>query len=104
MSGRLEAYKDLLRTAKSRTTTVQEGLESVLATLEGALGGRVAPWGDDTLGNNFSNGPEGYLASRDNMVRGARNMAGTFGNVADGQADALELLSRMDGGNAGAYR
>ncbi|MFC9993628.1 hypothetical protein [Nocardia sp. NPDC127526] len=101
---RLESYKDLLRTAKSKTTKVQDGIDTVVNTLVSAIESRGEPWGNDTLGKNFSEGENGYIASKGNIVQGARNMSGTFGNFAKGQQEALDYLSSMDSGNAGAYK
>ena len=54
----------------------------------------MTPWA-----KGFADGENGYLKSSDNIVKGARNMSGTFGNFSKGQQDALELLTRMDDGN-----
>ncbi|GAB0106450.1 hypothetical protein JMUB6875_54350 [Nocardia sp. JMUB6875] len=103
MSGRLEAYEDLLTTAAGKTDKVRDGVEKVVSTLVSAAEGRGEPWGNDTLGGNFANGDQGYLASKKNILEGAGNMAGTFGNFSDGQRKAAEELKKMDHGNGEGF-
>lgn len=104
MTNRLESYKDLLRVASGKTGKVRDGIEKVVDTLVSSADGRGAPWGDDTLGAGFADGENGYLKSRENIVTGANNMAGTFGNFSKGQKDALETLTAMDDGNAETFK
>ncbi|MFF0609134.1 hypothetical protein ACFYUD_10740 [Nocardia tengchongensis] len=103
MSGRLEAYEDLLTKAAGKTDKVRDGIEKVVSTLVSAADSRGTPWGNDTLGSNFAEGDQGYLASRKNIVEGAGNMAGTFGNFSDGQLKAAEELKKMDHDNGDGF-
>ncbi|WP_162958605.1 hypothetical protein [Nocardia yunnanensis] len=104
MSDRLEAYEDLLITAAGKTDKVRDGIEKVVSTLVSAVDGRGTPWGDDTLGHNFANGDQGYLAGKKNILEGASNMAGTFGNFSDGQKKAAEDLKKMDHDNGDGFQ
>ncbi|WP_157513920.1 hypothetical protein [Nocardia concava] len=103
MSGRLEAYEDLLTKAAGKTDKVRDGIEKVMSTLASATAGRGEPWGNDTLGGNFANSDQGYIASKKNILEGATNMAGTFGNFSDGQRKAAEELKTMDHGNGEGF-
>ncbi|MRH92852.1 hypothetical protein GFY24_36460 [Nocardia sp. SYP-A9097] len=104
MTDRLQSYKDLLRTASNKTGAVRDGIDKVVDTLISTTEGRGEPWGSDTMGKGFAAGENGYLKSSDNIVKGARNMSGTFGNFSKGQQDALELLTRMDDGNGDQFK
>lgn len=104
MNDRLKNYADLLHTAAGKTGKVRDGIENVVDTLVTNSAGRGEPWGSDTLGAGFAEGDNGYLKSRNNILDGADNMAGTFGNFSKGQTDSAELLSRMDQGNGDSFK
>ncbi|WP_067819137.1 hypothetical protein [Nocardia inohanensis] len=97
--GRLESYIDLLTKASQKTGKVRDNIERIIDTLESSTASRGAPWGDDSLGNGFAGGDQGYIASRKNMLEGGGNMAGTFGNFSKGQSDSAAKLQRMEDGN-----
>ncbi|MCU1643452.1 MAG: hypothetical protein JWN03_3727 [Nocardia sp.] len=103
MADRLKAYSDLLRTAAGKTAAVQDGIQQVVNTLVSSSDSRGEPWGDDSLGNQFANGANGYTKSKTNILEGANNMAGTFGNFSQGQLDAVTKLTNMDQGNASGF-
>ncbi|WP_157762212.1 hypothetical protein [Nocardia yamanashiensis] len=102
--GRLESYIDLLTTASRKTGKVRDNIEKIMDTLEASTSGRGEPWGNDTLGKGFADGPQGYIASRTNMIEGGGNMAGTFGNFSKGQADSAAKLQRMEDGNRDSFK
>ena len=105
MSGnRLEAYKDLLVAAAGKTGDVRDGIQRVVNTFTASAESRGEPWGNDSLGRQFSQGDQGYLASKKNMVEGATNMAGTFGNFSKSQQDSADKLDQMDHGNADGFK
>ncbi|MFF0542555.1 hypothetical protein ACWEVD_02260 [Nocardia thailandica] len=93
---------DLFRAAAGKSTGVQNKINSVLNTLNGAIGGRGNVWGSDKLGNSFYNGPggnDGYKASRDNVTENGRTMAETMGKFAEGQIDSAVAIEKMERGN-----
>ncbi|MFI6870207.1 hypothetical protein [Nocardia sp. NPDC050406] len=104
MSDRLESYIDHLQTASGKTGKVRDGIESVIDTFVAATNSRGEPWGNDTLGNQFAEGKEGYKATKANLVLGANNMAGTFNNFSTGQAKAAKELREMEETNAKGLR
>ncbi|MFB8002136.1 hypothetical protein [Nocardia sp. NPDC056000] len=104
MTDRLQSYKELLRTASSKTGAVRDGIDKIVDTLVSATEGRGEPWGNDTMGSGFANGDNGYLKSSGNIISGARNMSGTFGNFSKGQKEALDLLTTMDDGNGNGFK
>ncbi|WP_067574569.1 hypothetical protein [Nocardia acidivorans] len=104
MNDRLKNYTDLLRTAATKTGKVRDGIEQIVDTLVTTANGRGEPWGDDTLGAGFANGDNGYLKSRNNILDGADNMAGTFGNFSKGQTESADYLAAMDHGNGDGFK
>lgn len=103
MADRLTTYTDLLRTAASKTDAVREGVQQVVNTLVSSAEARGDCWGDDSMGNQFANGKNGYLASKTNILDGANNMAGTFANFSQGQTDSANQLAAMDHTNATGF-
>ncbi|MEU0540809.1 hypothetical protein [Nocardia sp. NPDC005978] len=104
MNDRLKTYTDLLNTAAGKTGKVRDGIEKVVDTLVSTSNGRGQPWGNDTLGRNFSGGDNGYDKSSQNIIKGAGNMAGTFGNFSAGQIKAAEKLAGMDETNGSQFK
>lgn len=101
--GRLEAYEDLLITASNKTGDVRDGINAVLSAFTTATDARGVCWGNDSLGSQFANGSNGYLASKGNMIEGVRNMAGTFDNFSTSQAQSAAYLSSQDQQNADQF-
>ncbi|OJF78356.1 hypothetical protein NS14008_02880 [Nocardia seriolae] len=105
MSGsRLESYHDLLVTASRKTGEVHDGIQGVVDRLASATAALGDPWGSDSLGNQFANGAQGYLARKKNIVEGATNMAGTFANFSKSQHDSAVELEKIEKENADAFR
>ncbi|MFI1915027.1 hypothetical protein [Nocardia sp. NPDC020380] len=104
MSDRLESYHDLLVTASRKTGVVRDGIQGVVNTFESSADGLGQPWGTDSLGSQFANGAQGYLASKQNILDGAKNMAGTFGNFSSSQHDSAVKLEQTEQANADAFK
>ncbi|MEV0252261.1 hypothetical protein AB0H76_37135 [Nocardia sp. NPDC050712] len=106
MAGRLEVYVDRLEKAGGKTDDVRDRLNTVLSTLKSSIAGRGTPWGvpGDTIGDQFANGENGYLASRDGLAESTTAIAGTFGKFSEGQLKGAKDLRAMDDGNADQYR
>ncbi|MFE3188748.1 hypothetical protein ACFXHA_07035 [Nocardia sp. NPDC059240] len=102
--GRLESYHDLLVTASRKTGEVRDGIQGVVDQFTSAADALGEPWGNDSLGKQFADGEQGYLASRKNIVEGATNMAGTFGNFSKGQQDSAAQLEQMERDNADGFK
>ncbi|MFJ9362877.1 hypothetical protein ACIRRA_00445 [Nocardia sp. NPDC101769] len=103
MSGRLESYHDLLVTASRATGVVRDGIQGVVHTLESSADALGTPWGSDSLGSQFANGAQGYLASSKNIRDGAKNMAGTFANFSTSQQASADKLLQTEQANADAF-
>lgn len=107
MAERIELDPDLLRQAAQKTGHVRDRINSVMSTLQASLAGRGAPWGNDKIGDNFYNGPngnDGYQASRKNLTTNTANMSTTFGNFSTNQTGTADYLERQDRGNADGFR
>ncbi|MVU78986.1 hypothetical protein GPX89_17250 [Nocardia sp. ET3-3] len=104
MSGRLESYHDLLITASRKTGDVRDGIQGVVDTFESSADGLGEPWGSDSLGKQFAEGAQGYLASKKNIVDGAKNMAGTFANFSKSQHDSAVELEKKEKENADQFK
>lgn len=100
----VENYPPLLDKAAQKTGEVRDRINAVLTTLSASLAGRGAPWGNDKIGDQFTQGENGYFASRENLTTSAANMATTFDNFSTSQTDAAFHLRTMDLGNGDQYR
>ena len=96
MADRVEADAALFRQAALKTGHVRDRVNGVLDTLQTSLAGRGTPWGDDKIGKQFADGPDGYLVALTKLTTGTTNMALTFGNFSDGQIQSADLLQSMD--------
>ncbi|WP_330233024.1 hypothetical protein OHA40_11405 [Nocardia sp. NBC_00508] len=104
---RIELDPDLLRQAARKTGHVRDRINSVMSTLQTSLAGRGAPWGNDKIGDNFYNGPngnDGYRASRENLTTNSANTASTLGNLSTNQTDTADYLARQDRRNGDGFR
>jgi len=70
MSDPLGAIPAELRTVADHLTEVSSRVKEVFTRLNSQLAGEGAPWGDDSSGDEFAKGPQGYLAQLD-WVNGA---------------------------------
>ncbi|MTE11534.1 hypothetical protein [Nocardia aurantiaca] len=104
MSGRLESYRDLLVKASEKTGEVRDGINGVVNTFTAQADSLGTPWGNDSLGNQFANGDQGYLASKKNILEGASNMAGTFANFSQSQKDSADELERTEEANRQGFQ
>ncbi|MEV4124603.1 hypothetical protein [Nocardia sp. NPDC049707] len=104
MSDKLKHDADLFEQAAERTSAVRDRVSSVLSTLDAALAGRGAPWGNDKFGQQFTEGPEGYLVAREKITENVKTTATNFDNFYTGQTKTAKELRRMDKSNADGFR
>ncbi|WP_306360353.1 hypothetical protein [Nocardia sp. CC227C] len=100
----LEAYEDLLRKAALATGEVRDRVDTVLTTLQGALSGRGAPWGDDQIGDQFTQGEDGYFETRKDFFESLTNIRTTFANFSTGQTEAADKLEAQELANRDTFR
>ncbi|MFC9432304.1 hypothetical protein [Nocardia sp. NPDC057030] len=106
MADKVQYDSDLFFKAAKKTGDARDRINTVLHTLQASINARGNPWGNDTLGRNFANGPDGsggYTSSRDNMITGAQNIAGSLDNFSTGQTKSAKLLEKMEHGNRDGF-
>jgi uncharacterized protein YukE len=67
MTDPIKIQPDGLRKAASEFDDVAHTADNIRNTLQSVTAARGEPWGHDTSGNAFADGPKGYKAGRDNM-------------------------------------
>jgi len=65
MTDPLAVSPDALRSTSEHLAVVSTQMKTVLSTLQGLLSNAGEPWGDDSTGRDFADGPNGYLAQTD---------------------------------------
>lgn len=83
---------------------LRDRMNGILATLESSLAAKGAAWGGDGYGSNFADGPQGYVAARENLTEGIGNTAKTLDSYSDGQYKAADLLARTDKRSAETFQ
>jgi len=72
-------------------------MKSVLSTLEGVLAKEGQPWGDDSTGHDFADGPDGYLAQKEGVVGSINAKTQLLDQYATQLADAANTMQQQDG-------
>jgi WXG100 family type VII secretion target len=67
MTESLSVNPDDMRTAAANVADISSEMKQVLSTLKGQLAALGSPWGNDSTGDQFANGSNGYLAQVDNV-------------------------------------
>ncbi len=96
---KVEVTPAQLRGAAAHMGELRDRVGAILLNLESSLATKGAPWGDDGYGQPFadgSGGQPGYLAARENLTTGLRNVRTTLDSYSDGQYRAATLLERQD--------
>jgi hypothetical protein len=104
MADVLKHDADLFEKAALKTGDVRDRVSAVLTTLESTLAGRGAPWGEDKMGHQFSEGPDGYKSAREKMFTNIKNAVTSFGNFSSGQTQTADLLRAMDVRNGDSFK
>ncbi|MGQ4618080.1 hypothetical protein [Nocardia sp. R7R-8] len=107
MADNVEFDEHLFRKAAQKTGHVEHRITGIIDRLKASIDARKDCWGNDSIGRNFANGPDGsggYTTTRDNLIQGGRNVAGTFRNFSDGQTKTANLLRDMEHGNRDGIR
>ncbi|MET7768252.1 hypothetical protein [Nocardia sp. NPDC005366] len=84
--------------------TAASMFERIIDTLaKSAFSNGSETWGNDSYGHQFADGSNGYISSRDNLVRGGRDMAETITQFGTGMIDASMKMTGTEFGNAAAF-
>jgi uncharacterized protein YukE len=65
MTDPLQVSPDDLRATSEHLAAVSTQMKNVMSTLNGLLSNEGEPWGSDKTGDDFADGPNGYLAQKD---------------------------------------
>jgi uncharacterized protein YukE len=65
MSEPLGVTPSTLRATSKHLNDVSTRMKEVLSSLRGKLAAEGAPWGSDSMGDQFAKGESGYIAQRD---------------------------------------
>lgn len=100
MADSVEVDPDALSHAADLTENLAGDIRTVLTDLRARLGGVEVgdnqPWGNDKMGHTFTDGAQGYISSRDNLLDGTDGMASVLDEFADGMRQAVESLTTVD--------
>ncbi|RDI46125.1 hypothetical protein [Nocardia mexicana] len=94
----VELDPERFRKASTKTGDVRDKIKDVIDTLKGSLDSG-SPWGNDKIGSQFYDGPNGYGVTRKNLYDNAGNFQTTFGDFSKGQTDAATKLENQDRAN-----
>lgn len=84
---------DDLRATSEHLYDVSGRMKDVLSTLRDRLSAEGVAWGDDEMGDQFANGPGGYLAQRkwvDGSVAAKTGLLDYYSRALKGAADSFE--------------
>ncbi|WP_280266719.1 hypothetical protein [Nocardia wallacei] len=94
----VELDPERFRKASIKTADVRDKIKGVIETLQSSLDSG-SPWGNDKIGSQFYDGPNGYGVTRTNLYGNAGNFRTTFGEFSQGQQDAATKLENQDRAN-----
>jgi uncharacterized protein YukE len=85
-----------LRATAEHLADVSTRMNGVLSSLQGKLSGEGAAWGDDSIGNQFANGGEGYLAQKHWVDGSIDAKTSLLDEYSDGLRTAADTLEQQD--------
>jgi uncharacterized protein YukE len=98
MSEPLQVSPDDLRSTSEHLAEVSSQMKTVLSNLMGLLSQEGEPWGNDSTGRNFADGPNGYLAQNDWVNSSINAKTQLLDQYAELLKDAADSLQQQDGG------
>ncbi|MFI9506319.1 hypothetical protein [Nocardia sp. NPDC052566] len=96
MASKIEISPARLLGAAGEMEMLQVKVDGILAKLEASLRARGEAWGDDSYGNTFAAGDNGYVKARANLTEGMGNVAKTLGSYASGQRKTARMFKDQD--------
>jgi uncharacterized protein YukE len=85
-----------LRATAEHLADVSGRMQGVLSSLQNKLSGEGAAWGNDSIGNEFANGGEGYLGQVDWVDGSIDAKTGLLDEYSDGLRTAADTLEQQD--------
>ncbi|WP_280261273.1 WXG100 family type VII secretion target [Nocardia wallacei] len=96
MATKLGVTPHQLRKAAGDMGDLRDRVQGILDKLERSVGTKENAWGKDSYGATFAEGPQGYIASHENLRVQTGNVAETLGSYSTGQYRAADLLEKQD--------
>jgi uncharacterized protein YukE len=85
-----------LRATAEHLADVSGRMKGVLSSLQNKLSGEGAAWGNDSVGSEFANGGEGYLAQLDWVDGSIDAKTGLLDEYSEGLRTAADTLEQQD--------
>jgi len=98
MTDPLQVTPDDLRSTSEHLASVSTQMKTVLSTLQGLLSSAGEPWGDDSTGHDFADGPNGYLAQKDWVDSSIDAKTQLLDQYAEQLKDTADSLQQQDDG------
>jgi uncharacterized protein YukE len=96
MTDPLGLTPDGLRTTAADLGDVSSRVNQVLSSLFGKLDAEGSPWGEDSMGHSFANGPNGYLAQVDFVKQAIGAKTDLLDGYSSGLKTAADTLQQGD--------
>jgi hypothetical protein len=87
-----------LRTVSGDLVEVSSRMTAVMSSLAAQLAGEGVAWGDDSLGQQFAHGPNGYLAQRNWVAGSVDAKTNLLGYYAEQLRNAANSFEQSDNG------
>jgi hypothetical protein len=107
MADHIEVDPFALETAAQVVQGVGDKIATVFRRLNGEVDSQGAPWGDDSIGNQFvngTNGSNGYNSSKPNLLHSIDVMSQSFTDMAGAQSKAAQELISGEQENQNTFR
>jgi hypothetical protein len=85
-----------LRAVGVQLGDVSAQVKSVLSVLQAKLAGYGEPWGNDSTGNSFADGPNGYVAQRDWVFGAIGAKADLLDEYSGSMTDSAKNFDQQD--------
>ncbi len=98
MTDPLHVSPDDLRSTSEHLAAVSTQMKNVLSSLQGLLSHEGEPWGNDSTGRDFADGPNGYLAQKDWVSSSIGAKTQLLDQYAEQLKDTADSLQQQDDG------
>jgi len=96
MADQLSVDPDDLKKAGAQVADIAAQVQNMVSTLTATLAGDGQPWGDDSTGDQFANGPGGYTAQADWVMGALGDDLTTIQAFAAALSDAATSFTQQD--------
>jgi uncharacterized protein YukE len=96
MADQLSVNPDDLKKAGEQVADIGSQVQDMVSTLAATLASYGQPWGDDSTGDQFANGPSGYTAQVDWVMGAIGDDLTTIKAFATALSDAATSFTQQD--------